>query len=81
MSVTGKVVMRCQQKDCMLPWLTVINGTVVVVARHNGDKHTNVIALETLIKFAVATGVLTHAKLEEMVATVGVYNASAEEVL
>jgi hypothetical protein len=39
-----KLVCSC----CGLPWATIQNGVLVVVARHGGDKHTNVLRLDDL---------------------------------
>jgi hypothetical protein len=42
------VVLRCGQ--CGLPWAKLSNGVLVVESRHHGERHVNVIALETLFK-------------------------------
>lgn len=38
--------LRCQCGACDLPYAIVQNGVLVIVARHNGDRHTNVLKLE-----------------------------------
>ncbi len=39
------IVLRC---NCGLPWAEVQNGCLVVLSRHRGQQHVNVITLEEL---------------------------------
>jgi hypothetical protein len=38
--------LRCQCGACDLPFATVQAGVLVIISRHGGDKHTNVLRLE-----------------------------------
>ena len=42
--------LRCQCGTCKTPFAVVQNGCLVITVRHGGDKHTNVLRLEDVVK-------------------------------
>jgi len=52
------ITLHCQHKDgktnhkCGIEWMGIQNGCVMVISVHNGEKHTNVLRLEDLIRLA-----------------------------
>lgn len=41
---TVTITLRCS--CCSVPWAEIKNGTLVVLARHHGERHVNVLTLE-----------------------------------
>jgi hypothetical protein len=41
-----RIKLPCQCGGCGTPYAVVQNGVLVIIARHNGEKHTNVLRLE-----------------------------------
>jgi len=41
------IILRCS--ECNLPWAKLHNGYLIVESRHHGQKHTNIIAIDTLV--------------------------------
>ncbi len=40
----------CNHPRCSLPVAKIINGSLVITTRHNGEKHQGVISLERLLQ-------------------------------
>lgn len=38
----------CTDRNCHLPVARIINGALVIVTRHNGEKHEGVLSLDVL---------------------------------
>lgn len=43
---TKRIKLSCQCGACNLPFAYVQNGALVVVSRHNGESHPNVLPIE-----------------------------------
>lgn len=44
----GRHALVCQCGACTLPFATIQAGVLVILARHNGERHTNVVTLADL---------------------------------
>lgn len=42
------LTLHCGEDDCNLPWARIQNGCLIVVSRHRGELHTNVIPIDKL---------------------------------
>lgn len=50
-----RIVLHCQCGACEVPFAVVQNGVLVIIARHGGDKHTNVVRPDQLAEMARQT--------------------------
>jgi hypothetical protein len=48
--------LRCQCGTCKTPFAFVQNGALVIVARHNGEKHTNILPLTQVVQLLQQEG-------------------------
>jgi hypothetical protein len=54
--------LRCQCRDCNTPIAKVQDGVLVIIARHDGEKHVNILKIEDLIKLLQTADIdVTHA--------------------
>lgn len=40
----------CTNPHCHRPVATIVNGSLVIISRHGGEKHQGIISLETLLQ-------------------------------
>lgn len=74
----GRLTVRCSSEGCSLPWATITGGSLVVVSRHNGAKHINVLSLRSLLKLMAASAQLSADELEEYVSVLRQFGVEHE---
>ncbi len=52
------IALRCHMEECSRPWAHIYNGVLTVESVHGGNRHTNAVSLDVLLKLLRGSAVL-----------------------